>query len=59
MQRWNLIVLGIKEKIRISDKESVGYFESKKHKTWFDEEYSKLLDQSITRSFVIYILCQV
>jgi hypothetical protein len=32
----------IREKIKISAKESLGYFELKKHKTWFDEGCSKL-----------------
>jgi hypothetical protein len=35
----------IRENIQISAKESLGYFEMKKHKPWFDEGYSKLLDQ--------------
>jgi hypothetical protein len=35
----------IKENINISAKESLGYFELKKHKPWFDEECSKVLDQ--------------
>jgi hypothetical protein len=35
----------IREKIKISAKESLGYFELKKHKPWFDEGCSKLLDQ--------------
>jgi hypothetical protein len=35
----------IKENIKISAKESLGYFELKKHKPWFDEGCSKLLDQ--------------
>jgi hypothetical protein len=34
----------IRENIKISAKESVGYFELKKHKPWFVEGYSKLLD---------------
>jgi hypothetical protein len=32
-------------KIKISSKESLGYYELKKHKPWFDEGCSKLLDQ--------------
>jgi hypothetical protein len=28
----------IRENIKISARESLGYFEFKKHKTWFDEE---------------------
>jgi hypothetical protein len=35
----------IRENITISAKESLGYFEFKKHKPWFDEGCSKLLDQ--------------
>jgi hypothetical protein len=33
----------IRENIRISAKESLGYYELKKHKPWLDEGYSKLL----------------
>jgi hypothetical protein len=35
----------IRENIKTSAKESLGYFEFKKHKPWFYEECSKLLDQ--------------
>jgi RNAse (barnase) inhibitor barstar len=35
----------IGENIKISAKESLGHFELKKHKPWFDEGCSKLLDQ--------------
>jgi hypothetical protein len=35
----------IRENIKISAKESLGYFEFKKHKPWFDKGCSKLLDQ--------------
>jgi hypothetical protein len=35
----------IKENIKISAKESLGYYELKQHKPWFDEGCSKLLDQ--------------
>jgi hypothetical protein len=35
----------IRENIKISAKESLGYFELKKHKEWFDVGCSKLLDQ--------------
>jgi hypothetical protein len=35
----------IRENIRISAKESLGYYELKKHKLWFNERCSKLLDQ--------------
>jgi Zn-finger nucleic acid-binding protein len=31
--------------IKISAKESPGYYDLKKHETWFDEECSKLLDR--------------
>jgi hypothetical protein len=35
----------IREDIKISAKESLGYYELKKHKPWFDEGCSELLDQ--------------
>jgi hypothetical protein len=35
----------IRENIKISAKESLGYCELKKHKPWFDEACSELLDQ--------------
>jgi hypothetical protein len=35
----------IRENIKISAKESIDYFELKKHKPWFDERCSDLLDQ--------------
>jgi hypothetical protein len=35
----------IRENIKISAKESLGYFDLKKHKPWFDEGCSTLLDQ--------------
>jgi hypothetical protein len=35
----------IGENIKISTKESLGIYESKKHKLWFDKGCSKLLDQ--------------
>jgi hypothetical protein len=35
----------IRENIRMSAKESLGYFELKKHKPWFKEGCPKLLDQ--------------
>jgi hypothetical protein len=35
----------IGENIKISAKESLGYLDLKKHKPWFDEGGSKLLDQ--------------
>jgi hypothetical protein len=37
----------IRENTETSAKESLGYFELKKHKPWFDERCSKLLDQRI------------
>jgi hypothetical protein len=35
----------IRENIQISARDSLGYYELKKHKPWFDEGYSELLDQ--------------
>jgi hypothetical protein len=35
----------ISENMKISAKESLGYFEFKKHTPWFDEGCSRLLDQ--------------
>jgi hypothetical protein len=35
----------IRENITISPEESLGYFEFKKRKQWFDEGCSKLLDK--------------
>jgi hypothetical protein len=35
----------IREDIKISAKESLGYYEQKKNKPWFVEECSKSLDQ--------------
>jgi hypothetical protein len=37
----------IRENIKISAKVRLGYFEFKKHKPWFNEGCSKLLDQRI------------
>jgi hypothetical protein len=34
-----------RESMKISAKESLGYYELKKHKPWFDEGCSKLVDQ--------------
>jgi hypothetical protein len=34
-----------RENIKILAKESLGYYEWKKHMTWLDEGFSKLLDQ--------------
>jgi hypothetical protein len=38
---WN----AIKENIKVSTKESIGHFEVKHHKPWFDEAGSKLFDR--------------
>jgi hypothetical protein len=38
---WDMI----RENIKITAKESLGYCELKKHKPWFDEACSKLADQ--------------
>jgi hypothetical protein len=38
---WKMIT----QKIKISAKESLGYYEMKKHKLWFGEGCSKLLHQ--------------
>jgi uncharacterized protein YaaR (DUF327 family) len=35
----------IRESIKISAKDSLGYFKLNKHKPWFDEKCKKLLDQ--------------
>jgi hypothetical protein len=35
----------VRENIKISAKESVDYYELKKHKPWFNEGCSELLDQ--------------
>jgi hypothetical protein len=42
-----LIVFGklLRENIEISAKDIVGYYELKKHKLWFDEGCSELLDE--------------
>jgi hypothetical protein len=34
-----------RENIKISAKESLGYYELKKHKSWFNKGWSELLDQ--------------
>jgi hypothetical protein len=41
VEKWEMI----KENIQISARESLGQYELKKHKPWFDEGCSKLLDQ--------------
>jgi hypothetical protein len=49
--RWLLIhvelvkLRRIRENIKILAKKGIGYYELKKHKPWFDEGCSKLLDQ--------------
>jgi hypothetical protein len=40
----NTIWETIRENIKISAKESLGYYEPKEHKPWFDEGCSELLD---------------
>jgi len=35
----------IRGNVKVSVTESLGYYELKQHKSWFDEEYSKLLDK--------------
>jgi hypothetical protein len=35
----------VRENINISARESIGYYQLKKYKPWFDEGCSKLLDQ--------------
>jgi hypothetical protein len=41
----NTIWETIRENIKILATESLGYYELKKHKPWFDEGCSKLVDQ--------------
>jgi hypothetical protein len=41
----NTIWETIRENIKISAKESLGYYELKQHEPWFDEGCSELLDQ--------------
>jgi hypothetical protein len=41
----NSVLEKIRENIKISTKECIGYYELKKHKPWFDEGCSKLLNQ--------------
>jgi hypothetical protein len=45
----------IRENIIVSAKESLGYHELKKHKPWFDEGCSKLLDQRKQAKYVMNI----
>jgi hypothetical protein len=44
----------IKKNIKISPKESLGYYELKKHKPWFDERCSILLDQRKQTKLLLY-----
>jgi hypothetical protein len=43
--RSNVTWETIRENIKISVKESLGYYELKRHTPWFDEGCSELLDQ--------------
>jgi hypothetical protein len=43
----NRVLETIGESNKISAKKSLGYYELKKHKPWFDELCTKLLDQRI------------
>jgi hypothetical protein len=48
LQLWKMVNSSwetIRENIKISVPETLGYYELKKHKPWFDEGYSELLDQ--------------
>jgi hypothetical protein len=36
----------MRDNIKISAKESLGFFELKKYRPWFDEGYSKLVDRT-------------
>jgi hypothetical protein len=36
----------VRDNIKISAKDNLGHYEQKKHKQWFDEGCSKLLDQT-------------
>jgi hypothetical protein len=46
MLRWKLVLSEKQlENIKISAKESLGYYELRQHKPWFDEGCSELLDQ--------------
>jgi hypothetical protein len=41
----NKVLESSRENINISTKESLGHYELKQHKRWFDKECSKLLDR--------------
>jgi hypothetical protein len=45
MRVWTLIVLGesIRENIKTSAKDNLGYHRPKRNKPWFDDECSKLI----------------
>jgi hypothetical protein len=43
--RWMLMLLQKDERISKFQPKSLGYYDLKKHKPWFDEGCSKLLDQ--------------
>jgi hypothetical protein len=44
-KRLSWLLITIRENIKISAEESLGYYELQKHKPWFSEGCSKLLDQ--------------
>jgi hypothetical protein len=46
-----LYVYSTRENTKTSAKESDGNYKLQQHKTWFDEEYSKLLDKSKQAKF--------
>jgi hypothetical protein len=41
----NRIWDAIRENVKLSAKECISHCEAKRHKPWFDEEYSKLVDR--------------
>jgi hypothetical protein len=47
----------VREIIRISAKQSLGYYELKKYKPWFDEGCSKLLDEYLEELLLPVIEC--
>jgi hypothetical protein len=46
----------IRENIKISDKESLGYYELRKHKPWFNEGCSKSLGGSKSKAMVCRVV---
>jgi hypothetical protein len=50
----NTILETIRENIKISAKEGLGYYELKKHKPWFDEGCSKLEERSLIAVFTVF-----